>query len=389
MSTTNAVEHLYQSGQRCLRLFDFYAAETYFKKTLELSYKTVENYCNLGLALRGQNRLDEALESFELALARDPDHYSARFNRHIVLLQQGKYYEAWPEYLTRWGPDHLPLRKLPQPIWSGDIAKDKTLLVYAEQGLGDCLQFIRFVPLVRSRVKKLYFQCPKSLSIVLQSCLGIDAIVSEDEDLPRIDFQVPLLNLPAISGEAVPEIGPYLKAPPELVESYQQIIRHIARPRVGLVWRGSPANPWDERRSLNSNQLDLLLSVCDLPFISLQAIHGLEELTQFKGHRKLHEISIYRDSCHKGLHHMAALMECMDLIVTVDTSAAHLAGALGKPVWLLLSTVVSWRWMLERGDSPWYPTMQLFRQEVMDQWEPVFAHIGQKLSELALKIDRS
>ena len=260
-----------------------------------------------------------------------------------------------------------------QPQWDGQEYADKTVLIHAEQGLGDTIQFIRYAPLCRARGGRVVFECPKPLVELLRGVDGVDQMVSRGEPVSPFDFHTPLLNLPRIFGTTLADIP----APPPLdpVEG---------RLRVGIVWQGNPRHKTDRNRSCPLNHFEALARRDDLTFYSLQVGPVAADLEDLAVDASIHDMGTQLNN----FADTAAVVAQLDLVITVDTAMAHLVGALARPVWTLLPFAPDWRWLLGRDDSPWYPTMRLFRQARPGDWHDVFDRVDRALTVLTAESDR-
>ena len=332
--------------------------------------ETLSNRANVLMALR---RLDEAQAGYEAAIALTPQYAEAHFNLSLLHLLRGRFEPGWAMYEWRWrrrGPG-LQAPDIAAPRWTGeqDLA-DRTLWVYAEQGLGDTLQFVRYVPRLKARGARVLLTVQDSLRALLQQLEGVDEWLSPGVVPQGVDFHCPLLSLPLAFGTGCgpapadsPACAAYLQASPSLIEHWAARLGPRQRPRWGLVWSGNPQHQHDLRRSLSFEALWRALPpgidyVCLQKEVREQDAHALTT----PGLLALgDEIRDFADT--------AALCALMDGVITVDTSVAHLAGALGCPTHLLLPHVPDWRWQLDRTDSPWYPSLHLYRQGPDRQWE--------------------
>ncbi|BCB26929.1 hypothetical protein SKTS_18150 [Sulfurimicrobium lacus] len=340
---------------------------------------------NLGNVLKAGNRIVKARHAYSEAIKIAPDYAEAHWNRALVYLLQGDFNNGWREYewrLRRPDTRHL-YPDFSTPAWQGENLGGRTILLYAEQGMGDTLQFVRFAPLVAARGGRVVLRCQPLLKRLLQSVAGVDAVVAEGEPLPHFDVHCALLSLPLWLGvddeRNIPADVPYLHAEPGLRERWAARLPAGGRMRVGLVWAGAPrpgdldSNLIDRRRSLSLSAFAPLLDLPGIDFFSLQkGTAGLE------AHGYPGKLIDLMDEVH-DFTDTAALVSQLDLVISVDTSVAHLAGALGKPVWLLSRFDGCWRWMLERDDSPWYPNLRLFRQTVQGNWQPVIERVTEAL----------
>jgi hypothetical protein len=272
--------------------------------------------------------------------------------------------------------------QFPTPPWDGSPLDGRTILVHAEQGLGDTMQFLRYVPLVRRRGGRVILVCQPPLMRLLSRVPGIERLVAWGEPLPEYDVQVPLMSLPGLFGttlETVPAEVPYLDAEPALVEAWRHRLGSYAGFQVGIVWQGNPRFRFDRLRSIPLAQFAPLARVPGVHLLSLQKGPGRDQLAALPGSFPVTDLGHQLDETTGAFLDTAAVMKNLDLVITSDTVAAHLAGALGVPVWVALHDVPDWRWLLDREDSPWYPTMRLFRQTRPGQWEEVFERIAAAL----------
>lgn len=340
-------------------------------------------YSNIGTALLKQGNYHAALEYYRKALALKPDLSEVGWNESLTCLLLGDYGLGWKKYESRWNHPQLKQsrRHYKQPLWLGDEPLEgKTILLHSEQGFGDTIQFCRYARLVSERGAKVLMQVQAPVKRLLSSLDGIHDIFSEDDLLPLFDYQCPLMSLPLAlrtTPETIPAFDTYLKAEPDLIASWDARLGKRQKPRIGLAWSGRPTFGNDRNRSIPFPQIAKIVSD-RAQFISIQkdvretdlaALNACSNVAQFGEH-----IRDFSDT--------AALVANLDLIVTVDTSVAHLAGALGKPVWILLPFVPDWRWFLERSDSPWYPSATLFRQPDAGNWAAVFERVESELERL-------
>jgi tetratricopeptide (TPR) repeat protein len=330
------------------------------------------NLCN---ALCDQGRFDEAAKIYRASLAQRPDDPLAHWNVGLSLLRHGELEQAWPEYEWRRRTPELGLRPVSftQPMWDGGDLRGQRILLHAEQGLGDTVQFIRYVPQVARRGGRIAVACQPELLALLKTMEGVEEWATPGQAWPQFDVHCPLPSLPAAlrtTPATIPAIVPYLSADAEKSEQWALRLPNGVR-KIGLSWAGRPTHPHDRERSLQLERLAPLSGsawFCSLQKgeSAAQAKSPPMELTDWT--RELNDMS-----------DTAALIDQLDLVITVDTSVAHVAGALGKPVWVLLPFVPDWRWMLHRADSPWYPTMRLFRQPRPGDWQTPIGQIAEEL----------
>jgi tetratricopeptide (TPR) repeat protein len=351
-----------------------------------------EAYNNRGNALTSMQRCTPALASYDRALALKPDYAEACFNKSVLLLLMGRFAEGWRLYEWRKKKSNpIAANDYPQPLWLGetDIA-GKTILLTAEQGLGDTIQFCRYAPLVAQRGARVILEVPPQLTRLAASLSGVAQIVETGRALPAFDLHCPLLSLPlAFKTElaTIPAATPYLKAGQDQSKAWHDWLGAKSRLRVGLVWSGGvrPNQPVsvNQRRNIPLAKFAALNNP-RVVFYSLQKGQpGEAELAELKGSPWNGPDILDFTGAIGDFSDTAAFIDNLDLVITVDTAAAHLAGALGKPVWILNRFDTDWRWLLDRTDSPWYPTARLFRQEKPGDWESVVQRVKAALDQLA------
>jgi len=358
-----------------------------YRKVLELRPDSFKAHNNLGNTLRAAGRFDEAIEAYRTALRLFPDSGEIHWNLGLVLLQLGKFEEGWQQYEGRLTARDFPLHAVfRQPAWDGSDLAGKRILLHAEQGFGDAIQFVRYVPMVKAHGGRVILRTPREL-VRLFARVGAEQVVAEDQPMPQFDTHCHLMSLPLRFGTTLtnlPANVPYLSAPPDLLDPWHAKLATLsAGLKIGLVWAGNPRYPQDGFRSIRLAQLAPLANLPDATFVSLQKgeasaqAHGpLQGMRLVDWTRELQD---FADT--------AALISQLDLIICVDTAVAHLAGALGKRTWLLLAEPAEWRWMLNRNDSPWYPTMRLFRQSRKGDWDTVVKEVTEAMQEnLRLRI---
>jgi tetratricopeptide (TPR) repeat protein len=346
------------------------------RRALELMPGYVEAHNNLGNALACQGKLEEAVACYEQALRHKADYADAHFNRSLVWLRTGDFDRGWPEYEWRWRMKEYRPPPFRQPLWDGRPPDGRTILLNAEQGFGDTLQFIRYATLVKERGARVLVQCQRPLLRLLASCPGVDEVIGQGEELPAMDFHAPLLSLPGIfrtSLKTIPADVPYLFADLALIEHWRAELEPIAGFKVGIFWRGTATDP------ARIIPLACFASLAGLPgvrLVSLQKGPGAEQLQDRAGRFPIAEVGSRLDD----FMDTAAVLKNLDLVITCDTAVAHLAGAVGAAVWVALPFAADWRWLLDRSDSPWYPAMRLFRQKRRGDWVGVFEQIKTALA---------
>ena len=338
-------------------------------------------YSNRGLVLADLKRHAAALASYGRALALKPDAAPAHSNRALCLLQLGDYTRGWEEYEWRWHTGYMEQdrRDYVQPLWLGSPSlKGKTILLHSEQGLGDTLQFCRYAPLLAAMGARVVLEVQTPLVLLLAGLKGAAQVLARGAALPACDYHCPLLSLPLAFKTELNDIPlgiPYVASDAAHHAAWQSALGAKAKPRIGLAWSGRATHTNDRNRSMALAQLLPLLSA-DMEWISLQQEVRAADAPALAAHP---EIRHYGDRL-IDFADTAALVEQTDLVITVDSVVAHLAGAMGKPVWVLLPYNSDWRWLAEREDSPWYPTARLFRQQAIGDWAGVIRRIGAELA---------
>jgi len=353
-----------------------------FRRALELGLDQAEVHSNLGLALHDLGELEEAVVCYERALERDPEFIDGQVGFSTLLLLKGDFETGWPKYEWRWKTGQFKAGEFPQPRWNGEPLAGKTILLQAEQGLGDTIQFVRYVAVLKEMGAKVVFECQKPLLKLLASYRGIDQLVAEGSEPPEFDFHLPLLSVPRVlktSLATIPGGVPYLFANPELVAYWRVQLAETRGFKIGINWHGRAGHVQAERRDI---PIHYFASLTMLPAVRLMSLQkdGGKELSA-PAAKAIVNLGDQIDREHGAFMDTAAIMMNLDLVITSDTSIAHLAGALGVPVWVPLPYVPDWRWLLERSDSPWYPTMRLFRQKKLGDWDRVFDEIRTALDD--------
>ncbi|HWY88119.1 MAG TPA: tetratricopeptide repeat-containing glycosyltransferase family protein [Gemmataceae bacterium] len=357
-------------------------AAEYHRQVLHINPHHADAHANLGLALKALGQWAEAEAYLDGALRLKPDHVNARWNLSALRLLQGDFSKAWPDYESRWVVPGFSARHDDRPRWDGAPLHGETILLYAEQGLGDTLQFIRYAPMVKERGGMVLFECQPALMSLLEGVAGVDQLLAIGAALPPYDVQVPLLSLPGIFGTSVatiPATVPYVRAAPALVKTWRTELEALGGFKIGVAWQGNPNHQGDRYRSFPLEWFEDLARVERARLVSLQKGPGTEQLLSLGGRFPILDVNDRLDAAGAFLD-TAAIMMNLDLVITVDSAVAHLAGALGVPVWVVLPFDPDWRWLLERADSPWYPTMRLFRQKCTGDWREVFEQIATEVS---------
>ncbi len=345
-----------------------------YRRALQIDPLFADAFVNLGVAQMNLGDTDGAVAAFDHALAVEADLPEANWNKALALLLSGRWEDAWDLYEWRWRAVRgLRRPEIGKPMWDGGYGTGGTVLIRCEQGYGDAIQFVRYLPMVRARGWRVALECPSALAHLFRGSALADTVIAFDAPRPTFDCWLPIMSLPRIfetSLETVPDDAPYLSA--GLAPARRDDASGFT---VGIVWQGSLTNGRGRYRSCT---LTDLLPLCDVPgvsLVSLQAQLSDEDaaaLRQFGIPDLASGVRDFADS--------AALAQQVGLVITVDTAMAHLAGALGRPVWTLLSAFPDWRWLLESDNSPWYPGMRLFRQRLIGDWSPVVDDVVSALS---------
>jgi tetratricopeptide (TPR) repeat protein len=407
----NYADALCNLGAVCRQQNKLDEAIEYFRKALALAPEYADLHCNLGDALHGQGKLEEAVGWYKSTLKLNPEHHKASnclcnanfdlghlaesvawceralaikpdfgdalMNQCLLQLLVGDFASGWRNYEVRWKV-YTP-RVFKEPLWLGAPLKGESIVLYAEQGLGDSLQFLRYVPLVQAAGGRVILDLPANLRRLGTQIPGLAALTSIGEQLPPFVCRCPLMSLPLACGttlETIPARVPYLFAPPEALETAAALCWPATGLRVGIAWTGNPGHPKNHARSVPLELLETLFDLEGVHFFSLQMGEAAAELAA----RKTRVTDLAPAT--KDMADTAAQMMQMDLILTIDTAMAHLAGALGRPLWVLLCHPPDWRWLLEREDCPWYPTARLFRQPKQGDWPSVIDKVRSELLKL-------
>jgi hypothetical protein len=354
------------------------------RAALALQPGNAEAQCNAGQAFMALGRYQDAELIFRDILARVPDHEVVHVNLAHALLATGRMAEAWPHYERRHGLAPAARPAFDASFWHGEPLAGRTLLIHSDQGFGDTIQFIRYLPLVLAcAAGRVVIEVQPALARLLRRTMARVELVARGKPLPPFDLQIPMMSLPGVFGtvlETIPGGVPYLAADPWRSGAWRQRLAALPGRKVGLVWAGNSLLGQDmyldRKRSLSLEALAPLAAVPGVSFVSLQKGPPSSQAAAPPAGLVLHdftaELGDFDDT--------AALIGALDLVISVDTAVAHLAGAMGKPVWLLNRANTCWRWLLERADSPWYPTMRLFRQAPPGDWTSAIAAVATALA---------
>jgi tetratricopeptide (TPR) repeat protein len=370
-------------AETCFNLANLYAAKDRFEDAVMLYRKAVavrpdfhEAWDSLGLALNDSGRNQEALVCFDRAAELKPDWLQPVWNRAITRLKIGRYEEGWVDYESRLKiPRITSPRTFQSPRWDGQPFRGQRLLLVAEQGLGDTIQFVRFVSLAKAFGGEVLFECQPELARLMRLHPHVDRVFVRGERLPPHDWHSPLMSLPSLlktTLDTIPKEVPYFRIESVVELSTSRILR------VGLAWAGNPKHCYDHRRSCRFADLSELLATEGIEWVNLQQTIPEEDLSAL-GEQPEMLLKTYQ---FQDLYSTAQWIRSLDLVISVDTAVAHLAGSLNIPVWILLSSASDWRWLTEREDSPWYPSAVLFRQKSFGDWKEVALRVKTRLEDL-------
>jgi hypothetical protein len=355
-----------------------------YDRALTLRPKHLKALISRGVARMALNHYQEALADFGAVLASDKNNADVQHNEALALLTLGDYRRGFEKYEHRWQRTGMAGRRrsLGKPLWLGEYPlQRKTILLHAEQGLGDTIQFVRYAPLLARAGAKVVLEVQLELAALLARTEGVAAVVTRGDALPPFDVHCPVGSLPrALRTEpsSIPANVPYLAASEERIAKWRERIARWPSPRIGIVWSGSASHPNDRNRSIALTKLAPVFRSEHGSFVSIQRDlrdGEREALASVPGLAHLgDDLEDFEDT--------AALVSLLDLVISVDTSVAHLAGALARPTWILTPFAPDWRWMLGREDSPWYPSVRLFRQSAPGDWDSVITRVRDELARV-------
>jgi hypothetical protein len=359
------------------------SAERALDRAIAIAPQRPEGYVNRGALYAIYGDYERALADYDKAIEVSPGLAGAYWNRSLLNLEHGKFREGWIDHEWRWQTPHFQnskdWRDFTQPLWLGEEAlQGKTILLSSEQGLGDTLQMCRFAPLLAARGAKVILQVQAPLTGLLGTLEGVSLVLPRDSEVPEFDYWCPLMTLPGafkVEAGSVPAPARYLHSDPARRAHWELVLGEKTRPRVGVVWSGNPVHNNDSSRSMAFADIARIFGD-GFQFVALQKEIRADDRDALAAHPEVVQVSEQL----ADFADTAALCDLMDVVVTVDTSLAHLAGALGKPVWIMLSAIHDWRWLRDRRDSPWYPSATLYRQSALDQWDDVLGAVRQDLA---------
>jgi tetratricopeptide (TPR) repeat protein len=352
-----------------------------YDRALALKPDYPEAISNYGAVLREMGKPEEAVGYFQRALAMNPNISMAQKNLGLTLLQLGEFAEGWRGYEARWAADRLAPRSYPRPLWQGEPVQGKTLLLYAEQGLGDAIQFARFVPVLARQGAQVILEVHPQLVALMRTLPGVAAVTALFQPQPDFHQFHALMSVPGIMGvtpQTIPSEVPYLSADPARAAMWKERLGSHGF-KVGIVWQGNVESPSLARRSATLACYEPLARVEGVRLISLQKGAQDGSVDPVVARLGVETLGPDFDAGPDAFLDTAAVMQHLDLVVTIDTSVAHLAGAMGRPTLIALKRVSDWRWRIDGADSPWYPTARLYRQREAGAWEEVFSRIADDL----------
>jgi tetratricopeptide (TPR) repeat protein len=363
--------------QHGLGLLD--AALSSYDQAIAIDATDPFTHYNRALLLQDYSRWEQALASYDRAVALNPQFADAQYNRAVCMLFQGDFENGWPPYEWRWKNARRlgigDLRDFPRPLWLGDAPiRGRRLLLHSEAGLGDTMQFCRYAKLAAAQGATVLLEVQPPLADLLGSLEGVSQIIAKGSALPSFDYHCPLMSLPLAfktTLDTIPAFPQYLRSDPAKVAQWRSLLGEKVCPRIGLVWSGNPNNPIDARRNIQlADWIEHLSPGFQYFRLQTEVREADQDVLDSSD-----TIFSYDDDL-LDFANTAALCECMDLVISVDTSLAHLGGALGQRTWVLLPFTPDWRWLRDRDASPWYPTMKLYRQRAAGDWKDVFARVA-------------
>lgn len=375
----SAAAHL-NRGNACQAIGAYQAAVACYDCAIVLKEGYAMAHSNRSVSLKHLHRLDDAISSSDRAIAIDPNYADAHWNRALTQLLKGNLAQGFAGYQWRWETDNFKVirRKFKQPQWLGtQVLNGKKLLIHGEQGLGDTIQFARYAAMAQAAGCHVLYEVEPQLFTLFQSLPGVGTLLRQGDQLPDFDYYCPAMSLPLAFGTdlaTVPAVARYLAADKTKLAHWAALLGSKTSPRVGLVWSGSPTHEDDHNRSIKLSMF-LQKLPAGFEYISLQKDVRSSDKAALQG---AHHVRHFGEQL-LDFSDTAALCELMDLVITVDTSVAHLSGALGVPTWVLLPHLPDWRWLLNRSDSPWYPSLRLYRQSKPKHWDDVFLAVANDL----------
>jgi hypothetical protein len=362
-------------GEALARLGQPADAEAAIRRAIQLEPRSSSHWVDLAKLFLMASRPDDALAAARQAIAIDPRDYFAHASAARALLVTGRLEEGWAEYEWRYSQNDRPVSG--EKLWDGSPLNGQRIILRAEQGIGDTIQFVRYAPLVRDRGGRVIVQCQRPLHHLIRTLDGVDEVAVSGEPVKDAQFDISMLSLPHRFGttiSTIPARVPYLHHDEARIPELRKRLSHLSGLKVGIAWSGNPLFPSDRARSMPLSALAPLTHITGVNVISLQKGPPSPEDQALMAELNVTDLGSACD-----LSDLAAAMTLLDLVISVDSAPTHLAGALARPVWLLLSSMADWRWMLDRDDSPWYPTLRIFRQTTPGEWSDVIERVAQSL----------
>ncbi len=355
-------------------------ADQCFQKAIDLKPDYLNAYKNRGTLHVWTGEFERGLGYYEQALKINPNEAELHRNVGVIYLLQGRFAEGWQEYRWRWRVGDLYRSNTSIPVWNGSDLAGRRILLTAEQGLGDTLNFVRFAQVLRKSGAKTLVHCQPNLLALLQNSPELGPMFPNSIAVEQpFDFQCSLVDVAdilQINADNIPSTGPYLRAASHLTDYWaQRFPKQFGTRRIGIAWQGNPDHQADVFRSIPLASFEVLAEIPGVELVSLQSGHGLDQLLKWQGATPIVQLGSGVDKTSGAFMDTAAIMQHLDLVITSDTSIAHLAGGLNVPTCLALNYVPDWRWMLHRTDSPWYPSLKLFRQDTFGDWSSAFRKI--------------
>ena len=373
-------------GSTLVRCGEFDQALKHCRHAVSLDPSSGFAHYVLGSALFYSGAGEEAMEQYRVALRVDSDLAEARLALAFGYLRSGDFENGLPLYEWRFELAHLRVPTPKRQVWRGEPLRGDRILLYADQGLGDTLQFSRYVPLVAERGGSVVLQVPPALRRLLSDLYGPESVIVPGDSYADVSWHCSLSSLPLAfdtATESIPQNTPYLKADKSEIEKWDELLSGEERLKIGLVWAGDPRHSTDWHRSFPLREFEPLHQVQGAAFFSLQKGPAAKQLVELTEAFRVRDLGLSTQL--NDMSDLAAIITLLDLVITVDTSVAHLVGAMGRPVWILLSHVADWRWLTEREDTPWYPSARLFRQPAPGDWKAVIARVLSELNSFAIQ----
>lgn len=359
---------------------------THYNRAIKINPEYAEAINNLGAALLEKSKYDDAEDLFKQAIILAPENAESHNNLAFTQLLLGDFENGWKEYEWRWKCKdfHSKRRNFDQPLWDGSSLKEKTILLHTEQGLGDTIQFMRYVPSVKKYGGKIFVECEAKMAHLFHVYRKFATFIVKGDTLPKFDVHSPLLSLPFIlktTLKTIPSKVGYIHSDPSLSKKWDKKISNNKKIKLGICWQGNKEQKHDHKRSIPLHYWKTLLDKNTVDFISLQKGYGQEQIKKYGYKKLITDYSNIMDNGKDAFVDTAPIIDNLDLIISSDTAIPHLAGAMNKPIWLLLPYSPDWRWLLDGSESPWYPSMRLFRQKELGNWHGVFNEVSIELDK--------